>query len=154
MRRNTIAWVRVPPQAPLRVTDADGNDRLARGVAHYPLRLQHRATRFPVYRESASVVLRLSCCPSSRSWFSSLMRTVNLSWSCSIAIFAVSSRKRARSFSCFVSTGPFPGQLPNGQCSDFVDMFVHRGTEFGHYTCKFRIVRRNRFGAEFTNAVA
>lgn len=105
-------------------------------------------------REShASVVWCLSCCPSSRSWFSCLMRAVNLSWSYSIAIFAVSSRKRSRSFSPFVSTGPFPGQLPNGQCSDFVDMFMHRGTKFGHDICKFRIVRRNRFGAQIADVV-
>jgi len=101
----------------------------------------------------ASVVLCLSSGLSSRSWFSSLMRAVNLSWSCSIAILAVSSRKRSRLFPGFVSTGPFPGHLPNGQCSDFLNMFVHRGTKFGHCTCKLRIVRCNRFRAKFANAV-
>lgn len=109
--------------------------------------------RFGRYASVVRVELRGWCSLSSRSWFISLTSSVNLSWFCSAAILAANSRKRSRSFSAFLSTGPFPGQLPNGQCSDFLDVFAHRGLELGHYICKFSIVRRNRFGAKFADTL-
>ena len=90
----------------------------------------------------------------SRIRFNSSTRLVNLSWSCSVAILAVNSRKRsACSISGFVSTGPFPGQLPNGQCSDSIDVFLQRRTQFHHDGWKCRIVRSDCLRTEFANVV-